>query len=68
MIIEYKGKTLNTKNYVEITEEERKEISNGYFELPPFEEVQKQIHTLSGGGVKIDKITHYYFRKLMAQV
>lgn len=68
MLISYKGQSINTKHHTDITEEERAEIEQGYYQLPPFEEVKKQFKCLSNGGVKLDKVTHYYFRKLMAQV
>lgn len=42
MKIEYKGKTLETKNFCEVTEEERQQLYNDYFSRPSLETVQEQ--------------------------
>ena len=67
-IINYKGKTLKTKHYKEITEEERSILEKDYYTLPKYSEVQNQFKKINNGGVKIDKITNYYFKELMAMV
>ena len=65
--IEYKGKTLETTLYKEITEEEYKDIVNEYYTKPNFEEVKKQFVALSKGGIKNNHITNYYVKDLMAK-
>ena len=67
-IITYKGKTLKTKHYKEITEEERQQLEKNYYSLSNYQDVVKQFKTINNGGVKIDKITNYYFKELMAMV
>lgn len=67
MIIEYKGKTINTKNYIEITQQEQEELKTQYFEKPSFQEVAAQLQKIASGGSKMDKINRYYFRDLMAK-
>lgn len=66
--IEYNGKKLVTKNWVEVTEEELKEYYNEYFSKPSFDTVLQQMRKITADGVMIDKITRYYFRELMAKV
>lgn len=68
MKIEYKGKVLETKNFCEVTEEERLQLYSEYFAKPPLEVVQEQMRKIAGGNVMNDKITNYYFKDLMAKV
>lgn len=63
-VIRYKGETLETKHYEEISDEEFEELKKQYYEKPDFEEVKKQLKS----GLKIDKITNYYFKDIMAKV
>ena len=67
-IIQYKNKSINTKNWVPVTEEELILYKNEYFKKPTIEEVFKQMKKITDNGVMVDKITRYYFRELMAQV
>lgn len=66
-IIEYKGKSINTKNWLPVTEEELEQYRNEYYQKPTLQTVQKQMKKITTDGVMIDKITRYYFRDLMAQ-
>lgn len=68
MKISYKGKTVNTKNYVEITDEERERLKQAYFAQPDFENVKKQMKKISKDGVMNNYITDYYFKDIMAKV
>lgn len=68
MKIEYKGQVLETKNFCEVTEEERQELYNLYFARPSIDIVQEQMRKIAGGNVMNDKITNYYFKDLMAKV
>ena len=65
--IEYKGKSINTKNWLPVTEEELEQYRNEYYQKPTLQTVQKQMKKITTDGVMIDKITRYYFRDLMAQ-
>ena len=67
MLIEYKGKTLETKNYVEVSDEERQLLRAEYYKKPDKNEVIVQLRKLASNGVMMDKINRYYFRELMAQ-
>ena len=68
MRIEYKGKALETKNFCEVTEEERQQLYNNYFSRPSLKVVQEQMKKIANGNVMNDKITNYYFKDLMAKV
>lgn len=68
MRIEYKGQVLETKNFCEITEEERQELYDSYFAHPSLTAVQEQMKKIANGNVMNDKITNYYFKDLMAKV
>lgn len=65
--IEYKGKSINTKNWLPVTEEELKQYREEYYKKPSLDMVINQMGKINNGGVMIDKITRYYFRPLMAQ-
>lgn len=67
MKIEYKGKVVDTKNYVEISPQEQQQLKEQYYEKPSKQDVVKQFRKICDGGVMIDKITRYYFRHLMSQ-
>jgi hypothetical protein len=66
-IIKYNGQTLKTNHYIEMEDKEYYYLKNEYFKLPIFQEVKKQILNIANGGVKDDKITNYYFLKLMVK-
>ena len=68
MIITYKGQTLNTKNYAEVSDEEQREFAAAYYAKPSLEVVQDQMRKITRGNVMNDKITAYYFKDLMSQV
>lgn len=68
MLISYNNKTINTKHYMTVSDEIREQTKRDFFTLPSKAEVEKQISTIAKGGVKMDKITHYYFRELMSKV
>ena len=65
--ITFNGKTLKTDLWVPVSEEERQELKNQYFSLPDKNIVIEQMRKIAGGGVMNDKITRYYFKKLMAK-
>jgi hypothetical protein len=67
MIIEYKGKTVDTKFYKELTNEEYIYLKNEYFKKPDFEKVKLDFINLSNGNLKNTNITNYYFKDLMAK-
>ena len=65
--ISYKGKTLQTNLYKEITDKEYQDILNEYYEKPTIEDLKKQFISISKGGVKNNLITNYYVKDLMAK-
>lgn len=65
--ITYKGKSIETKNFCEVSPQELEEIRNEYYKKPNKDLVLKQMKKVYSGGVMIDKITRYYFRDLMAK-
>lgn len=67
MIVNYKGKTLETINYTSVTDSERLDLKSRFFEKPDFSEVKKQLQKLSKDGVMMDKVTRYYFKEIMAK-
>ena len=66
--IEYDGKSIDTKNYVELSQEEFEELRKQYYQKPSKQEVINQMKKIAKGGVMMDKITRYYFRELMSLV
>ena len=66
-LIEYNGKSIETKNWLPVTENELKQYREEYYKKPSLNVVQKQMRKITNDGVMIDKITRYYFRELMAQ-
>lgn len=68
MKISYKGKTIETKHSMPISEEERQQIQAECYAKPALEEVYEQMKKIAGTGVRCNKINQYYFKELMAQV
>ena len=66
-LIEYKGETLETKFYKEMSDDKFNELRNQYYEKPDFENVKKQFIAISKGGIKNNEITNYYVKDLMAK-
>ena len=66
--INYKGQSVTTKNYVEMTDEDRLRLKQEYFTKPPFEDIKNQMKKINLDGTMNDKITNYYFKDLMAKV
>lgn len=67
VIISYKGETLDTKHFIEISDDEFNTLKKQYYEKPDFELVKKQFVTISKGGVKNNEVTNYYVKDLMAK-
>lgn len=65
--IEYNGKSIKTKNWEPVTDEELAKYRNEYYARPDKSLVLKQMQKINTDGVMMDKITRYYFRDLMAQ-
>lgn len=66
-VIEYNGQVLETKHYMELSDVKYMELKRQYYSKPDFESVKKQFLTISKGGTKLDKITNYYVKDLMAK-
>lgn len=66
--INYLGKTYNTTIHQDITDEEYEQIVKEYYTKPDFDLVKKQFASISKGGTKVNHITNYYVKDLMAKV
>jgi len=66
--IEYKGQIVNTKHYCELSEEKCQELREQYYKRPSKELLKEQIKKVHNGGVKINHITNYFFKDIMAKV
>lgn len=65
MLIEYNGKTFETKFYKELSDEEFEYIRDRHYQKPPYEEVQKQFLGIADGKTQNGLITKYYVKDLM---
>ena len=63
--ISYNGAEGDFMHWEEITEEERKNLEEQYYQKPSFEAVKREFKRVSGGNTAI---TRYYFKDLMAKV
>lgn len=66
--IHYLGKTYNTTIHKDITDEEYEQVVREYYTKPDFYLVKKQFVTISKGGTRVNHITNYYVKDLMAKV
>lgn len=66
--INYLGKIYNTTIHKDLTDEEYKQIVKEYYTKPDFNLVKKQLISISDGGTKVNHITNYYVKDLMAKV
>lgn len=67
-IIEFKGEVLETKHFIDLSNEKYLELKEQYYQRPEFNEVIRQFKNIAKGGTKNDKITNYYVKDLMAKV
>jgi len=65
--INYLGKTYNTTIHKDLTDEEFEQIRKEYYTKPDKKDVLKQLKKVSEGGVRINHITNYYVKDLMAK-
>lgn len=65
--IEYKGKSIETKFYQPISDEEFKQLREEYYTKPNFRKVQEQFLNIKNGSTKNNLITDYYVKDLMAK-
>lgn len=66
--IHYLGKTYNTTIHKDLTDEEYEQVVREYYTKPDFDLVKKQFKTIANGGTKVNHITNYYVKDLMAKV
>jgi hypothetical protein len=52
MIINYKGETLETNHWCELSDETFKELKDAYYSKPAIEEVQKEMRAIARGGAE----------------
>ncbi len=67
-IIKYKGKTLTTKHWVNLTDVHHKKIISDYYQKPLKTDVSLELIKLHNGGVKSSNTIKYFFKKLMSKV
>ena len=66
--VTYKGQSISSiYDSCSLSNEQFKNLVNGYYEKPPIENVIKQMKALQGGGKLINHITNYYVKDLMAK-
>lgn len=63
--IEYKGKSVVTQVWRDMSEEERQKVCALYYEKPYFNEVKLNFVQIQRGGTNSSKISRYYVRDLM---
>ncbi len=68
MIIEFKGKVLDTKNYFPLTDEQCTEIKKEYYKKPDKKDVINNFKNIHKGGVKTTDINNYFVKDLMSKV
>lgn len=66
--INYLGKTYNTTIHKDLTDEEFESVRKEYYTKPDFKDVCNQFKKVEAGGIKINHITNYYVKDLMAKV
>lgn len=64
--IEWAGESINTKHYLEITEERRKAIEDEWYREPSQDEVYEQFRKIAQGSTIMSKVTMKYFNRLMS--
>lgn len=60
--IEYKGKSITTKHFCNLSDDEFESLRRGFYQRPTIEEVKKELLTISQGGGKDIKY-HKVFRQ-----
>lgn len=65
--VTYKGKSIETKFYKPITDEQFEQLRKEYYTKPNFKSVQEQMLNVKNGGNKNNIITDYYMKDLMAK-
>ena len=65
--INYLGKSLKTKLWVELTDEHYNKIVSDFYAKPLLEDVENEFSKISKGGVKLANITKNYVKDLMAK-
>jgi hypothetical protein len=66
--IKYKGKVLETKHYVELTDEQFEEIKDLLTSPPTLLQLHKSIKNFQKGNNSLNEIKGYFFRDLMYKV
>lgn len=66
-VINYLGKTLKAKSWVDLTDEHYNSIVGDFYNKPSMDSVEKEFLNISNGGVKSSNITRFYVKDLMAK-
>ena len=68
MIINFKGQTLETKHWYDLSELKCLNIKNEYYALPDKDKVIENFIKIHNGGVKYTDIQNYFVKDLMSKV
>lgn len=63
--IEYDGKTVNTRVWEDISDDDLKQVNEEFFKKPDILEVKKNFRQIDCGGTNSGTISRYYVRDLM---
>lgn len=66
--IHYKGQTVKTIHWKEMSTEQQQTLKQEYYRKPDFKLVEREFKNLKSGKVKYTNIEKYYFRELMSKV
>jgi len=64
-IIKYKGETLTTEAYAELSDDDFYRLQTEYYAKPDLDDVKNQMLSIWMGGTKNNLITNYYVKDLM---
>lgn len=51
-VITYKGKTIESKHYCELSDEQFNQLRTDYYTKPDIQEVKREIQKINEGGIK----------------
>ena len=67
MIISYKGESLETNHWCELSDNVFAELKKAYYAKPNIDDVKKEMVKISNGGIKNSNVTNYFVKDLMAK-
>ena len=67
--ITFKGETIKTKHWKELSEKEYQQLKNDYYKKPTLKEVRNEVSGIFlNGNVSMPKINNYFFKDLYSKV